>query len=420
MTRANRGLPWGRVVAVAVAGGFLLLAGRYCVTHYVDFPVYWHASRSLMSGRRDLYSPTFVWGGTDRLMDYRYPPLFLLLFTPLGLLPYTAAGWVWFAMKVGAVALMVLSIHRMVAIELRNNMLFWLAPILIGIPYLLEEFHYGNVHFLIVSLAIFSLYLLEEERKWLSASILALSIAIKVFPIFFLPYFLIRKKFGFVVLTLLFVVVWSLIPAFYFGFAQNTSLLQAWYDHVIRNPEFHATHTVMDQSLKGVLLRYFTRIPYGEIWPGEYYPNTNVADISAGSLQRLWYIADGLCLLGIAVLCLRQPDRREGRLLAYGLVACAAVGFVPLTAYYYLVILIFPCAMISAYLMRHYGAKGTRLILGLTVAAVLLSFLPPLLPGSNTQHAVRVSSIYFFSVLTLLISLAIALTTMRSEDSEAS
>jgi len=31
-------------------------------------------------------------------------------------------------------------------------------------------------------------------------------------------------------------------------------------------------------------------------------------------------------------LCLRQPDSREGRLLAYGLVACAAVGFVPLTA----------------------------------------------------------------------------------------
>jgi len=409
-----------RVVVLAGAGGFLLWAGRYCVTHYVDFPVYWHASQSLMSGRRDLYSPTFVWGGTDPLMDYRYPPLFLLLFTPLGLLPYTAAGYVWFAMKLGALALMVRSIQRMVAKEVRNKLLFWLAPFLIGIPYLLEEFHYGNVHFFIVSLAILSLYLLEKKRVWLSASILALSIAIKVFPIFFLPYFVIRKKFRFVASTLFFVVLLSLLPAFYFGFAQNTNLLQAWYNHVIRNSEFHATHTLMDQSLKGVLQRYLTRIPYEEIWPGENYPNINVADISAGSLQRLWYSVDGIVLLGIAVLCLRQPESREGRLLAYGLLACAGVGFVPLTAYYYLVILIFPAAMISAHLMRHYGAKWTRLIFGLTVAAVLLSSLPPLLPGSKTQHAVRVSSPYFFSVLTLLMSLAIALTTRDSEDSESS
>src|SRR5262245_19560220 len=89
---------WVWFLGLIASAALWIPFARYCFSHYVDFPVYWHASNSLLSGRQDLYDPTFVWGSRDQLMDYRYPPLFLLLFAPLGLLPYTAAGYVWFGL----------------------------------------------------------------------------------------------------------------------------------------------------------------------------------------------------------------------------------------------------------------------------------------------------------------------------------
>ena len=87
--------------------------------------------------------------------------------------------------------------------EVENKVLLWTATFLISAPYLIEEFHYGNVHFFIVFLTVLALFFFETGRETLSAAVLALAISIKVFPVFFLPYFLIQRKFRYVALTLL-------------------------------------------------------------------------------------------------------------------------------------------------------------------------------------------------------------------------
>src|SRR5256885_14089516 len=69
-----------------VAGGALIavLAALYVAQHPMDFRVYYFGARGVFDGTRPVYGRT---SGLGWPMHYRYPPLFLLLFAPLALLP---------------------------------------------------------------------------------------------------------------------------------------------------------------------------------------------------------------------------------------------------------------------------------------------------------------------------------------------
>src|ERR1700730_2154201 len=84
---------------ILLSASFVVLAilGLLFIRNLIDFPVYYAAGRSLISGRTDLYSPDFALG---RVMDYRYPPFFLLALFPLWLLPYSVAAWVRYLLSV--------------------------------------------------------------------------------------------------------------------------------------------------------------------------------------------------------------------------------------------------------------------------------------------------------------------------------
>src|SRR5215207_9664119 len=82
------------IVLLAIAGA---LSGLIFIRNLIDFPVYYSAGQSLLMGRSDLYAADFALG---RVMDYRYPPFFLLAFTPLWLLPYKVAAFLWYLLSI--------------------------------------------------------------------------------------------------------------------------------------------------------------------------------------------------------------------------------------------------------------------------------------------------------------------------------
>src|SRR5437762_9673421 len=92
----------------------------FFVRNLVDFPVYYAAGRSLVGGRTDLYSPDFALG---RVMDYRYPPFFLLALLPLWLLPYQIAAYLWTLLETIAIIAFVLIVVR----TFRASGTMWLA-----------------------------------------------------------------------------------------------------------------------------------------------------------------------------------------------------------------------------------------------------------------------------------------------------
>jgi uncharacterized membrane protein len=200
--------------------GVLLGAFAYhAATEPMDFRVYWHGTRGVLDGTRPVYGPE---SGLGWPMHYRYPPLFLLLFAPLTLLPLELAAALWSLLK----GLVVIVLSRAIAVRLgfgarREE---WLVPLLLMGPYMVGELHFGNVQFLIIALMAASLLWLRSQPR-LAALSLALAASIKVWPLVFLPLLAVRRHGAVVAWTLLFIIALTLVPSLFFGFSGNAELL---------------------------------------------------------------------------------------------------------------------------------------------------------------------------------------------------
>jgi glycosyl transferase family 87 len=148
-----------------------------------------------------------------------YPPLFILLAIPLGLLPATAAAWVWMLILATCVGV------ALWIVGLRDRRLLLLA---ILSPVVGQGLFFGNLTLaLMLPIALAWRY---RERPWLGGSALAVAIAAKLFawPLVFWLLFTRRFKAAAISVVLaiaLVMVPWAAIG--FEGFADYPALLRA-------------------------------------------------------------------------------------------------------------------------------------------------------------------------------------------------
>jgi hypothetical protein len=179
-----------RIVLILACSGAVALLGFLFVRNLIDFPVYYAAGRSLLSGRIDLYAPDFALG---RVMDYRYPPFFLVVLAPLWLAPYSIAAYIWYLLSALEITGCVLIVVRTFP-ALQTSKRMWILVAVAAAPYFVMVLHYGNAHLLAIFLLFASLYLLIRGKDLLSGLLLALAITIKVTPVLLLPYLAVKEK----------------------------------------------------------------------------------------------------------------------------------------------------------------------------------------------------------------------------------
>lgn len=108
---------WHRTVATAFAILFVIVAVWTCVIMFTqtkagDFLSYWAAAKLAIGGQPALAydvdahrSVELSAAPVEGLLPFAYPPPFLLLIAPLGLLSYAAAFTVWLALSIAAFVL---------------------------------------------------------------------------------------------------------------------------------------------------------------------------------------------------------------------------------------------------------------------------------------------------------------------------
>ncbi len=193
----------------------------------VDFPVYHYSTRHMLARSAPLYGPE---SGIGWPQVYRYPPLFLILFIPFALLPLRLSAIIWAALKL--LTLGFLARGLFLRLQMRGLGL-QLLSVLPALPYLALEFHYGNVQFFIFAL-VAAAFLSLDERPVLAAVAVALAISVKVWPLFFVPYLIVRRRFAVATLSLALSAGLTLLPASYFGWHANASLLREWASQEFR------------------------------------------------------------------------------------------------------------------------------------------------------------------------------------------
>jgi len=409
MTKNSRTIAALGVVAV------ILLLGFVFSSNLVDFPVYYSAGRSLLNGRTDLYAPDFALG---RVMDYRYPPFFLLAVLPLSLIPYPIAAYVWYLFCAAAVAGCAVIVGR-VFDGLRASKTMSVLVALAAAQYFVIALHYGNAHLIAVFLLFASLWLFLQRKDLPAAVLISLAITIKLTPALLLPYFVVKKRWTLLVATSLCVIAINLIPSIYFGFRENNQLLRAWYGHVIESQTFHEDNGPINLSLKGELRRYLSPVDYSQRVDGDVrYPTVNVLNASRETTEQLWMAITATIFGGVLVFIMwrsiptknaEAKPQRDLISLELGLMICLTLLVGPLTSKIYFIALLWPIACLADFAAtRNHQAAG-RIVFRVIAVVAGLNVVLPLLPGRSVQRWLLVVGADFFVNLLMMGMLAYAL-----------
>ncbi len=420
--------------------GAALLVGSIILTiwlHWADFHVYYSAGHSLLQGRTDLYAADFA---DSRIMDYRYPLFFLILFLPFCYLPYQAAEFVWLWFNLLILWWTIAAIKRgleLINLKVARINLILLISLLICAKFFIVSMRILNAHLLVLCLVFAAFYLLLKGRQISAAWLMALAITFKIVPVLLLPYFAVKKQWRFLTATVALIVVFNLLPAVYYGFDQNLQMLFDWRDHVMVNNEFHNTNGPINVSLQGQLERYLTEIDYTRRVEDPNYPKINVLSLSpefvnatakivsalmlAATLLLLWTAARTRKKIGAAHSDFKSANSRFGESnniqklsvsktspafdsLAYhefGFVICLMLLIEPRTNVYYLLALFLPIAAFLISLAR----RRSWFNVAVFAAILTISCLLPLVPGAAAQRWLLIVGVDFY--LTAILWLAL-------------
>jgi len=375
----------------------------------MDFRVYHYGARGVFDGTRPVYGPT---SGLGWPMHYRYPPFFLLLFAPLAALPLGWGAAVWVILKM----MVLVELLRAMLKRLKGkfggqtpisatqeigvcppNFPFFLSTCLLIIPYLIEEFRYGNAQFFVFALTAASL-LLARERPALSAGSLALAISVKVWPIFFVPHLAARRDWKVVSHTLGFVALLGLLPSVYFGFRGNLNFLvqcfsQEWHTQLGSSEVWFP-----NQSLRGVLMRYLTVIDYSQV-PDSNYQQIHFAALDPELVRAVWIIVAAAAYIGLLGIAARR--RHTQGWLEHGLAFCFLALLEPFTQKYALAVLLWPALIAGCLLTK----RSVRVLIYISTALVLIQ---PFTPGAAAQRLLQVLGFDFAAVVLLTVAVLVA------------
>jgi hypothetical protein len=391
------------------------LLGLLFIRNQIDFPVYYRAGQSLLAGRVDLYAPDFALG---QVMDYRYPPFFLIVFLPLWLPPYSTAAYLWYLLSALALAGIVILLRAEIA-PARLTKLLLAACILALAQYFVMALHYGNAHLLAICFLFAAFYFENRDRSWHSALLLSISITIKLTPIILLPYLAIKRRWKMLSACALFVVLLNLAPGLYFGFQENSRLLRTWYKHVIANQEFHEVNGPINLSMKGILRRYFTEVDYNQRVDGDVeYRSVNLTTLSSDHTDATWMmVSAALLIAALAFITWRtRKSEVESKLpaLELGLMVCLMLLIGPLSSKIYFIALIWPVVSLAGFASVNRSSAATFARRVIYSVAFVNSVLP-LLPGRSTQRLLLVLGVD--SLVTCLLTLALVFAIYRSQRS---
>lgn len=374
--------PRSRWSWAAIAFG-AIVASAWAATFAIDFSVYWTIARS--DGPLYGEASGLVWP-----MWFRYPPLFRWLVEPFALPPFRVGAFLWALGKLVAMGFVLRALGRRIG----ATPAVWGLASLAGGYWWLCELRFGNAQGYVFALVAAAL-LWADERPRTAAAALGLAVALKIWPLFFVPYWVARRKVRAATESLGWAAAFTLLPALWTGWSAHWSALAAWYEQESTIAQAGGSIWFPSQSLLGVMTRHLTPLSWQDA-PDPNYPEVNWLSLDPETVGLLWL---GLVAIGCGALWLRArtlPASAEPTAAAAAF--CALVLLEPYaqrqTA---LVVMAWP-ALVAA--RRAWQTPGPARMLFIAAVAVIL--VQPLTPSAWWQRVFEVWGLDALAVVLLL------------------
>ncbi|TAN24399.1 MAG: DUF2029 domain-containing protein [Acidobacteria bacterium] len=425
--KADAGIPvemleWLAFAVVALAAALLALLRP---DKAIDFHVYFENARHYYAGA-PMYGPKsgMAWPGGI----YRYPPIFLDLFRPLALLPLRVAVVLWAAGKVAAGGAAVIALRKRwnlrdaagrstgagprVAAPRDPLMLgraggprpqsvlcLWPGLLLVA-AYFIQELRYGNAQFYIVLMVMVAF--LVEPPLW-RGFWLGWAAALKVWPLFFLPCLLVRRRWKAAGWMAAWGTGWTLLPVLWRGWSAQMALLHQWLAQERGIAALSAAAGELwypGQSLHDVLARYLRVIDYARLADASGYHQIAWLRLAPSTVEHLWMALAAVLTLAMFYWLAKMQGPADG---VVALMFAMEVLLEPHVHRLVMVTLLWPALWLSAEWAS--GRLRGRAQIWLW-AAVLASALEPLVPGAARQRVLQTYGSDFFLVIIPLVVLS--------------
>ena len=198
-----------------------------------DFDVYLRASEWMLSGKSPYNEWFFVKEGHYCL--YFYSPFWAMFLAPLSYLPDFLPKFVWLLANI----FFLFRIWKLLSgyvdlsgLSSRKKQLLLLFSVLLSIRFILYNFEMLQMTIFLLWGCLESMRLIRRDQFILGGLLLAAIINIKLMPLVLLPYLLYRAHYKAFASTLVWSIVFLLVPALLLGWSDNLVLLQDWWSSV--------------------------------------------------------------------------------------------------------------------------------------------------------------------------------------------
>jgi len=268
---------------------------------------------------------------------------------PLSFFPQPIAASFWYLVNVASLILSItiaLYLNEGARVPIRN----WISEIdmvdrvrkltlvfalILSARFWLNSIEHGQVNLLLWCIVLVAILSFRLNKVLIGSALLSLSIIIKILPALFLFYYLLRRKFNIVVLSLFWIGLFLVIPAVVLGWEYNLDLLTAWY-HKILEPNFtQGAIGVGDsnQSFPAMLTRFLSATSANE----ETGATVNFLSLSDKTISLLKMLSSFVFLAVIAGLALFGKEKsvqRENLELSIVLLSAVLMPMLAWKAYF--------------------------------------------------------------------------------------
>jgi len=368
------------ILVVVLGSSTVYRAGPYTIAgkrwgsrvHRCDFTVDTAAGQAVLDGT-DIYQAHNIRG-----WYYIYPPLFAILMVPFALVPTFWAAIAWYMLSVVLVAWTIRMCATLATDALQFDgdplWLYALPPLLVLFP-LMSALARGQTSPVLLWLVTAGLFYGWKRQDWRGGICFAGGILLKVFPVVLLVYFVWRKRWRFVLVTLAATAIGAVvIPAAVFGWQRNIDYLREWRD-VIGKPALEAESERADNPLYGQLLS--SQLPRNQSLSA-------VLTRLTGNPQARWAgIGIGLVMAAI-LLVVGWSANTRGEIHILSAAVAWMLLIPPVSWAHYFMVLLLPLTVLLAVAMSR-KAEPTRQVT--RIALVLFAILALALAGSRAAQS---------------------------------
>ncbi|MDD5432835.1 MAG: glycosyltransferase family 87 protein [Candidatus Omnitrophica bacterium] len=216
-----------------------------------DFDVYYITWQNYLSR-----APIYI--AHSGIEEFKYSPLFALIFSPLAMVNKVSALYIWSILNIISLYLIFYLFYKLSLFSFTRvkDFLVFFCLFALTVRYIFANIKIGQVNFLLCLLMVLTMYFEIRKKDFWAAFFLALSVMIKFFPLLFLIYFILRRRFKIVGFTILLVGIFLILPGIFSGFSLNLRYIQEWFNLLKYTPA-HMLYSVKNYSLLSFFSWFF-------------------------------------------------------------------------------------------------------------------------------------------------------------------